>query len=56
MKNTINYHQSCLVKKQIFILGNEEILQKEKIGIFVSRAIPLSIIIPAELVCCEILE
>ena len=48
MKNIINYNQSSLYKKQIFLLGNEQLLKKKKVGIFVLRAIPLSIIIPTE--------
>jgi len=44
----VKYHKNYLSNKQIFLLGNERILQKKKIGIFVSRAIPLNIIVPAE--------
>lgn len=56
MKNLINYNQSSLDKKQIFLLGNEQLLQKKKAGIFVSRAIPLNIIIPAEKLILTIAE
>ncbi|MCK4359760.1 MAG: hypothetical protein KAW92_13670 [Candidatus Cloacimonetes bacterium] len=56
MKNLINYNQSSLDKKQIFLLGNEQLLQKKKVGIFVSRAIPLNIIIPAEKLILTIAE
>ena len=56
MNNIINYHKSCLDKKQIFLLGNEQLLQKKKVGIFVSRAIPLNIIIPAEKLTLTIAE
>jgi len=42
------YNEYYLNNKRIFISGNERILQKKKIGIFVSRAMPLNIIVPAE--------
>ena len=48
VKNIDKYHENCLNNKQIFFLGNELLLQKKKIGVFVSRAIPLNIVIPAE--------
>lgn len=48
MENMVKYHENYLNNKRIFLLGNERILQKKKIGIFVSRAIPLNIIVPAE--------
>jgi len=44
----VKCHENYLNNKRIFLLGNERILQKKKIGIFVSRAIPLNIIVPAE--------
>ena len=48
MINMVKCHENYLNNKRIFLLGNERILQKKKIGIFVSRAIPLNIIVPAE--------
>ena len=53
----IKYHENYLNNKQIFFVGNEQLLQKKKIGIFISRVIPLDIIIPAEeflLSLCEL--
>jgi hypothetical protein len=53
----IKYHKVYLNDKQTFFVGNETLLQKKKIGIFISRAIPLNIIIPAEkflLSLCEL--
>jgi len=44
----IKYQKTYLNSKQIFLLGNEQLLEKKKISIFISRAIPLNIIIPAE--------
>jgi len=44
----VKYNSNYMNNEQIFFSGNEKILQKKKIGIFVSRAIPLNIIIPAE--------
>jgi hypothetical protein len=43
-----NYGKTFLDKKELFFVGNETLLQKKKVGIFISRAIPLNIIIPAE--------
>ncbi len=57
MKNMNKYHETYLNDKPVFFLGNETLLQKKKIGIFISRAIPLNIIIPAEtflLSLCEL--
>jgi len=57
MENIVKYYKNYLNNKQIFLLGSEKILQKKKIGIFISRAIPLNIIIPAEqflLSLCEL--
>lgn len=48
MGNVVKYHENYLNNKRFFLLGNERILQKKKIGIFVSRALPLNIIVPAE--------
>jgi len=48
MKNMVQCRENYLSNKRIFLLGNERILQKKKIGIFVSRAIPLNIVVPAE--------
>lgn len=42
------YQKSYLNNEQVFLLGNEQLLEKKKISIFISRAIPLNIIIPAE--------
>lgn len=42
------YKESTYRNKTFFILGNEKLLQKKKIGIFISRAIPLNIIVPVE--------
>lgn len=47
-KNIYKYHENYLNNKRIFLSGNEQSLQKRKIGVFVSKAIPLNIIIPAE--------
>jgi len=44
----IKYRENYLSDKRIFFVGNERLLQKNKIGIFISRAIPINIIIPAE--------
>jgi len=44
----IKYQKTYLNNKQVFLLGNEQLLEKKKISIFISRAIPLNIIIPAE--------
>lgn len=48
IENMIKYHEDCLNNKRIFLAGNEQLLQKKKIGIFVSRTIPLNIIVPSE--------
>lgn len=42
------YQENYLNNRQVFSIGNEALLQKKKIGIFVSRVIPLDIIVPAE--------
>ena len=47
-KNMVKYQESHLKNKRIFLLGNEKLLQKKKIGVFISRTIPLNIIVPAE--------
>lgn len=44
----IKYQKTYLNNKQVFLLGNEQLLKKKKISIFISRTIPLNIIIPAE--------
>ena len=44
----IKYQKTYLNNKQVFLLGNEQLLKKKKISIFISREIPLNIIIPAE--------
>jgi len=44
----LKYHENHLNNKRIFLLGNEKLLQKKKIGVFISRTIPLNIIVPAE--------
>ena len=44
----IEYQKTYLNNKQVFLLGNEQLLKKKKISIFISREIPLNIIIPAE--------
>ena len=44
----VKYHENHLNNKRIFLLGNEKLLQKKKIGVFISRTIPLNIIVPAE--------
>jgi len=57
MKNVANYYEKQLNSKPIFFSGNKTLLQKKKISIFISRAIPLNIIIPAEkflLSLCEL--
>lgn len=52
-----NYSETYLDSRRLFFVGNEALLRKKKIGIFISRAIPLNIIIPAErflLSLCEL--
>lgn len=44
----IKYQKTYLNNKQVFLLGNEQLLKKKKISIFISREIPLNIIIPVE--------
>ena len=44
----IKYQKTYLNNKQVYLLGNEQLLKKKKISIFISREIPLNIIIPAE--------
>jgi len=44
----IKYQKIYLNNKQVFLLGNEQLLKKKKISIFISREIPLNIIMPAE--------
>jgi len=44
----VKYHENHLNNKRIFLLGNEKLLQKKKIGVFISRTIPLNIVVPAE--------
>jgi len=44
----IKYQKTYLNNKRVFLLGNEQLLKKKKISIFISRKIPLNIIIPAE--------
>jgi len=48
MKDMVKCHEAYLSNKRIFLSGNERLLQKKKIGVFVSRVIPLSVVIPAE--------
>lgn len=45
-----NFNIKCrtIFNRKVYLLGNEHILQMKKISIFVSRSIPLNIIIPAE--------
>ena len=44
----VKYHEKYLDNRRIFLLGNEKLLQKKKIGVFISRTIPLNIVVPAE--------
>jgi predicted Rossmann fold nucleotide-binding protein DprA/Smf involved in DNA uptake len=44
----VKYQKTYLNNRQVFLLGNEQLLKKKKISIFISRKIPLNIIIPAE--------
>jgi len=44
----VKYHKNHLNNKQFFFLGNEKLLQKKKIGVFISRTIPLNIVVPVE--------
>ena len=44
----IKYQKTYLNNKQVYLLGNEQLLKKKKISIFISRKIPLNIIIPVE--------
>jgi len=44
----IKYQKTYLNNKPVFLLGNEQLLKKKKISIFISREIPLNIIIPVE--------
>ncbi len=44
----VKYHENHLNNKRFFFLGNEKLLQKKKIGVFISRTIPLNIVVPAE--------
>jgi len=48
IKNVVKYQKTYLNNRQVFLLGNEQLLKKKKISIFISRKIPLNIIIPAE--------
>ena len=52
----IKYQKTFLNNKQVFLLGNEQLLEKRKISIFISRAIPLNIIIPAEKLLLSLTE
>lgn len=52
----IKYQKSYLNNKQVFLLGNEQLLERKKISIFISRAIPLNIIIPAEKLLLSLAE
>ncbi|MBA7498372.1 hypothetical protein ES704_01107 [subsurface metagenome] len=52
----IKYQKSYLNNKQVFLLGNEQLLKKKKISIFISREIPLNIIIPAEKLLLSLVE
>lgn len=52
----IKYQKSYLNNKQVFLLGNEQLLKKKKISIFISRKIPLNIIIPAEKLLLSLIE
>jgi len=56
-RKLIKYDETYLNDKRTFFVGNEMLLQKKKIGIFISRSLPLNIIIPAEkflLSLCEL--
>lgn len=44
----VKYHENYLKNKRIFLLGNQKLLQKKKMGVFISRTIPLNIVVPAE--------
>jgi len=56
IQNIVKYQKTYLNNKQIFLLGNEQLLEKKKISIFISRAIPLNIIIPAEKLLLSLTE
>ena len=43
-----NYKEIDIYHKKYFVIGNSEFLYKKKIGIFISRKIPLNIVIPVE--------
>ena len=47
-QNMVKYYENYLNNKRFFFLGNEQLLEKKKIGVFISRTIPLNIIVPAE--------
>ena len=50
------YQKTYLNNKQVFLLGNEQLLKKKRISIFISREIPLNIIIPAEKLLLSLIE
>ena len=52
----IKHQKNYLNNRQVFLLGNEQLLEKKKISIFISRAIPLNIIIPAEKLLLSLTE
>jgi len=52
----IKYQKTYLNNKQVFLLGNEQLIKKKKISIFISRKIPLNIIIPAEKLLLSLAE
>ena len=57
VESMIKHRENYLNDKRIFFSGNKTLLQKKKISIFISRAIPLNIIVPAEkflLSLCEL--
>ena len=55
-QNMDEYQKTYLNNKPVFLLGNEELLEKKKISIFISREIPLNIIIPAEKLLLSLTE
>ena len=56
IQNMDKYQKTYLNNKPVFLLGNEQLLEKKKISIFISRAIPLNIIIPAEKLLLSLTE
>jgi len=56
IQSMVKYQKSYLNNKNIYFLGNEQLLEKKKISIFISRTIPLNIIIPVEKLLLSLTE